>query len=288
MPGSLSELLLGSVLVALLFFYLALIYCPLERRFPARHGQRFLRPEWSTDLCFFLGEYLVFNGLALEFLWTLRGGLDGLVPAGVRSAVASQAWWLQALEVVVLGDLFIYWGHRMEHRIDLLWRFHSVHHSVVHLDWLAANREHPLDTVYSVTLVNLPALIMGFPVETLAMYWTFRGLWAVFIHSNVRLDLGPLRMLVGSPELHHWHHDLDRDAGNYANLSPLMDILFGTYHCPDREPARFGMREPIPRTYLGLLAAPLLPRHRDADGRGVTSVEIPDGLALSLEPGHRG
>ena len=34
------------------------------------------------------------------------------------------------------------------------------------------------------------------------------------------------------------HHDRDRDVGNYANLSPLMDILFGTYHCPDHEPER--------------------------------------------------
>jgi sterol desaturase/sphingolipid hydroxylase (fatty acid hydroxylase superfamily) len=32
-------------------------------------------------------------------------------------------------------------------------------------------------------------------------------------------------VLVG---LHHWHHDRDRDFGNYANVSPLMDVLFGT------------------------------------------------------------
>jgi len=71
-----------------------------------------------------------------------------------------------------------------------------------------------------------------------------------------------VRMLIGSPELHHWHHDRDRDAGNYANLSPLMDILFGTYRCPDHEPERFGINEPLPKTYLGHLVKPLLPRKR--------------------------
>src|SRR5262252_2329456 len=76
----------------------------------------------------------------------------------------------------------------------------------------------------------------------------FRGIWAIYIHSNVRLPIGPLRMLIGAPELHHWHHDRDRDAGNYANISPLMDILFGTYRCPDHEPEHFGINEPTPRT----------------------------------------
>ena len=93
----------------------------------------------------------------------------------------------------------------------------------------------------------------------MAGFIAFRGIWAIYIHSNVRLPIGPLRMLIGAPELHHWHHDLERDAGNYANLSPLMDILFGTYLCPDQEPEEFGIKEAFPSTYLGQLVVPLLP-----------------------------
>jgi sterol desaturase/sphingolipid hydroxylase (fatty acid hydroxylase superfamily) len=164
------------------------------------------------------------------------------------------------VEVVLLSDLVIYWGHRLQHRVGWLWRFHAVHHSAEHLDWLAAHREHPLDTIYTVGLINLPAFVLGFPLETLAGFIAFRGVWAIYIHSNVRLPTGPLRWLLGAPELHHWHHDRDRDAGNYANISPLMDILFGTYRCPDHEPEHFGLYEPPPRTYLGHLIRPLLPR----------------------------
>ena len=93
-----------------------------------------------------------------------------------------------------------------------------------------------------------------------AGFLAFRGLWAIFIHSNVRLPIGPLRMIIGAPELHHWHHDKARDAGNYANISPLMDILFGTYRCPDHEPESFGIHEPISKHYLGQLWHPF--RHR--------------------------
>jgi sterol desaturase/sphingolipid hydroxylase (fatty acid hydroxylase superfamily) len=173
--------------------------------------------------------------------------------------VAAQPWWLQAVEVIVLSDFLIYWAHRFQHNNEFLWRFHKVHHSAEHLDWLAAHREHPLDTIYTVGIINLPAFILGFPLETIAGFIAFRGIWAIYIHSNVRLPIGKLRMLIGAPELHHWHHYLDRDAGNYANISPLMDIIFGTYTCPGHEPEKFGIREEFPKNYPGQLLHPLLP-----------------------------
>jgi sterol desaturase/sphingolipid hydroxylase (fatty acid hydroxylase superfamily) len=237
--------------------FLFLVFRPLEALFPARPGQAVFRPAWLTDLFFFLGQYLIWNGAVLWLLASFGHWLHGIVPAGFRAAVAGQPWWLQAIEVVLLSDFFIYWGHRLQHNVDFLWRFHSVHHSAEHLDWLAAHREHPLDTVYTMGLINLPAFLLGFPLHTLAGLIAFRGLWAIYIHSNVRLPIGPIRMLIGAPELHHWHHDRDRRAGNYANISPLMDILFGTYVCPNREPDRFGIDEPTPRTYLGHLLRPL-------------------------------
>lgn len=241
------------------FLFLVIVFRPLEVLFPARAGQRFFRPAWWLDLCFFAGQYLLWSGLVLGALLYFRQWLDGLVPAAFRASVAAQPWWLQMLEVILLSDLLIYWGHRLQHRVGFLWRFHRVHHSAEHLDWLAAHREHPLDTIYTVGLINLPAFVLGFPLETLAGFIAFRGIWAIYIHSNVRLPIGPLRALIGAPELHHWHHDRDRDAGNYANLSPLMDILFGTYRCPDQEPEAFGIHEPSPRTWLGHMLRPLWP-----------------------------
>ena len=246
--------LLMATGVSILF--LAILFAPLEAAYPARPGQKFFRPQWWTDLCFLLGQYLIFNGLVLSLLTALSLSIDGIVSAAFREFVRAQPWWLQALEVIVLSDFCVYWGHRLQHRVPLLWRFHAIHHSAEHLDWLAAHREHPLDTVYTLTLINLPAFLLGFPVATLAGLVAFRGLWAIYIHSNVRLPLGPLRMLIGAPELHHWHHDCARDAGNYANISPLMDLLFGTYRCPDHEPQKFGIREKISPTWIGQMLYP--------------------------------
>ncbi len=39
-----------------------------------------------------------------------------------------------------------------------------------------------------------------------------------------------------------------------------MDVIFGTYVCPDIEPEKFGVREEFRKNYLGQLVYPLLPR----------------------------
>lgn len=238
------------------FVFLILIFRPLEAVFPAKAGQPILRPHWLVDLAFFVGQYLFWNSVVLWMLIQFGAGVRELVPGGFRTFVASQPIYIQAVVVIVVSDFFVYWGHRAQHSIGFLWRFHAVHHTAEHLDWLAAHREHPLDSLYTIGLLNLPLYLTGVPISTIAYFAAFRGLWAIYIHSNVRLPIGPLRMLIGAPELHHWHHDRDRNAGNYANVSPIMDVIFGTYNCPDHEPSEFGIGEPVRQDYLGLLWFP--------------------------------
>lgn len=249
------DILLNLTLAGGAFLLLFLIFRPLEKVFPAK-SQKFLRPEFFTDVFYFLGQYLLWGGLVTSALLYFESWGAWLLPAGFRHAVAAQPFWLQAVEVIILSDFLIYWGHRIQHNVDFLWHFHCIHHSAEHLDWVAAHREHPLDTIYTVGLVNLPAILMGFQVEAISLFIAFRGFWAIYIHSNVKLPLGPLRALIGAPELHHWHHAKARHFGNYANLSPLMDILFGTYRHIPYEPKEFGNAEPMPRSYLGQMWYP--------------------------------
>jgi len=238
------------------FLLLFLIFRPLELAFPADKSQRFFRPLWWTDLCFMLGQYLFFNGAILWLLNRAAPWTHAATPAPLQNFFAHRPLWLQATLIIFVGDFLIYWGHRLQHRVGFLWRFHSIHHSAEHLDWLAAHREHPIDSIFTILLVNLPAFALGFPIRSLAWFAGFRGLWAIYIHANVRMPIGPLRLLLGAPELHHWHHDRSRDSGNYANVSPLMDLLFGTYRCPHTEPSRFGTDDPMPTHYLGQLLHP--------------------------------
>jgi sterol desaturase/sphingolipid hydroxylase (fatty acid hydroxylase superfamily) len=240
---------------------LVVIFVPLEWAWPAWAGQRRLRRGLGTDLAFFAGQHLLFASLAVAWLTLLADLFGGWAWTGtVAARVAPWPLWLQAIVALWAGDFAMYWGHRLQHRWTFLWRFHAVHHTSERLDFVAAHREHPLDGLYTQALMNLPAIAMGLRIELVMGLVAFRAVWAIFIHSNAGVRLGWFGDLIGSPQLHHWHHARDRDAGNYANLAPWLDRLFGTYRRPQHAPARVGLDESHPRTYLSLLWWPFRPR----------------------------
>jgi len=241
------------------FAILLVIFLPLERVFPA-HRQPVLRREWGTDLLFFLGQYFLWTGPVVIVLVLVYEHSASLPLADVRAAVARQPFWLQFTEVIAVSDLLIYWAHRWSHTNRFLWKFHRVHHTAERLDWIAAYREHPFDNLYTRLVENLPPILLGFPLPALAGFAMFRGLWALYIHSNCSLTPGPLRYVLGAPRLHHWHHELERGGRvNFANLSPLMDLLFGTFYDPGHMPERYGIGQPVRRPYVWQLVDPLLP-----------------------------
>ena len=120
------------------------IFVPLERAFTAR-TQPHLRRELRLDFAFFLFQYLVIAWVLLAANHALQVRLGPLGPRALVDAVHRLPATLQVALVIVLGDVLVYWAHRLSHAVPLLWRFQSVHHSVETLDWLAAHREHPLD-----------------------------------------------------------------------------------------------------------------------------------------------
>jgi sterol desaturase/sphingolipid hydroxylase (fatty acid hydroxylase superfamily) len=237
---------------------LSAAFIPLERSFPARPGQPILRPRLAIDACFFFGQYLFWNGLSIAILSALERSMAAGESGHFRSWVATWPGWTQAAAAVLLGDFLVYWFHRACHTFEPLWHFHAVHHSAEHLDFLAAHREHPLDGICTQLAANLPAFLLGFDLRSLAALIAFRGMWAIFVHSNVRIPLGPLRILFGAPELHHWHHArTERTRHNFANLAPWLDVLFGTHHCPSApETYELGLDGPWPEGYVAQLVHP--------------------------------
>lgn len=251
---------------AVSFVWLAAMFVPLEMAFKARKDQGvWRRPGWWTDLCFFVGQYVLFVALlAVVIRWLVAPLGEWSWLGEMHQAFGSWPWPLQVGVVLLTGDVVAYWGHRLQHRVEWLWRFHAVHHSATHVDWLAAHREHPLDGLYTQFMVNAPAILFGFAVSEVMALVVFRGVWAILIHANIRLEMGVLGYLFGSPHFHHWHHARGRDVGNYANLAPWLDVVFGTHHAPRGvEPEEMGLdgedEERLRGGYLSLLVKPFLP-----------------------------
>ena len=255
------DLLLDIAYPFLSLSFFALLFIPMERVFPARLNQKIFRKHWFLDLLYALGQYYLFSALVNYCILILGEIVISQISSGFHFYFSELHFAIQVFILVFMSDILIYWCHRLQHKVDFLWRFHKVHHSAETLDWLAAHREHPIDSIYTVFIINLPAFLLGFSLESIAGFITFRGIWAIFIHSNTDVNLGTFKKLIGSPKLHHWHHDIERDRGNYANLSPLMDIIFGTYYYESEEPEKFGIKEEFKQHYFYQLIRPILPKH---------------------------
>ncbi len=272
-----------------LLFYAGagVLFGAVEHAFPAR-AQRHWRPQLWTDVAFYCGQVLAFNGAVVAVLVWLHGVIQQVPVGAVRGAFSSMPFAAQAVTAMLLSDLCIYWFHRLEHRVEWLWRFHRVHHTAETLDWAAAFREHPVDGLLTRLVENLPPLLLGFPLEAIAGFVAFRGLWGLFIHSNVGLRLGPFESLLGAPRLHHWHHDRARNnAVNFANLNPIMDRLFGTFHDPQGPaPRDFGVNEAAADGYVGLLVEPFGVFGGRSGGRG--GVRESGGVTDASRPRREG
>jgi sterol desaturase/sphingolipid hydroxylase (fatty acid hydroxylase superfamily) len=250
---------LAQVLVGLAVA--TIIFVPLERLFALRR-QRVLRDGWRTDLAHFLVTgRLVDLGLIVAIVIPVVVLRVAVVPF-TAPVVTAQPWWLQLLEGILIGSIGAYIGHRLTHTVPFLWRFHRVHHSIEQMDWLAAPRLHPIDSVFTRSLAVLPLVALGFTRETFGAYLAFAGFLAIFIHSNVRIRYGPLRWVLGSPEWHHWHHAADAAAlnRNFAAELPFLDVLFGTAYMPKgQRPTAYGLaasEPPITGGWFAHMAAP--------------------------------
>jgi sterol desaturase/sphingolipid hydroxylase (fatty acid hydroxylase superfamily) len=160
---------------------------------------------------------------------------------------------------VAMFDLAIYWTHRWYHEVPVLWRFHAVHHSTEHLDWVSGFRSHPLDgTLIAPAFFFLVAA--GFSLQFTGVVAIVQIVLGIFLHANVRWRLRPLHRLIITPEFHHWHHANEPGAinSNYSVFLPGWDLLFGTYFMPrDRRPRRYGVDDHVPVGMAAQLRHPL-------------------------------
>ncbi len=237
-----------------------LMFAPIERLFPRRADQRLFRQEWREDLFYYLLSSMLvqlITFLALAPSGFINGATGNF--AAFRSAIASQPWILQFLEVVVLTDLVQYWFHRAFHRVPFLWGFHAVHHSAKSMDWLAGARMHFFEIIALRGVTSLPLLTFGFAPSVMQAYIAFVYIYSSLLHANLGGDLNILGRVVATPRFHHWHHAIEDVAvdKNFAIHLPILDRLFGTHHLPDGQwPTGYGVPEAVPRGYWAQFAYP--------------------------------
>jgi sterol desaturase/sphingolipid hydroxylase (fatty acid hydroxylase superfamily) len=197
----------------------------------------------------------ILNNVALIALTMAQGGLVYWMADQGSALVFQHGWlssdwsagqlpmWGQVLVAWLAFDFMFYVTHRIAHEVDFFWRFHSVHHCAHRLSFLNASRVHPVDIIWRRLVPLFVAYQTGVSAEAVIVANTIGATLAVITHVNVDFRFGVLNYVIGTNEMHRWHHsDKIEEAKNFSVIM-LWDHVFGTYVNPkgrDR-PERLGL-----------------------------------------------
>jgi sterol desaturase/sphingolipid hydroxylase (fatty acid hydroxylase superfamily) len=260
-------LLLQVVRLMIWLVILTAVFIPLEHFFSVRPAKVFQR-GWSTNL----GWYFV-NSLVPIFILgppsaLIALGIHTILPASVTGAAAALPLWARMIAAMVVGEVGFYWGHRWSHEWPLLWRFHAVHHSAEHINFMVNTRAHPVDVVFTrlcglvlLYATGLASTVGDHPSLVPTLVLLVGSMWSYFIHANLRWRLGPLEEVLSSPAFHHWHHTReDHRDHNYSSMLPFMDRVFGTFYLPRHWPEAYGTDTPVADSLVGQMLDPFGPQ----------------------------
>jgi sterol desaturase/sphingolipid hydroxylase (fatty acid hydroxylase superfamily) len=262
-PGSEPELLQALVILGL---FTTIAAAELVRPLRTRSGATSRRWVGNLSLCILSNSILVLptmTAFAAAFV-SLSEHQSLLDMFGLPSTMR--------LVVAIIGlDALAYAQHRLLHRVDVLWRFHAVHHSDPEVDVTTTFRHHPVEAIFNGGLIGGVVLMIGFSPAEIAAYTWVSFVVELVAHANLALpsSLGAiLGKLIVTPEFHHLHHSRVKAEGN-ANFGltfSIWDRLFGTAQARAREDPRrleFGLEEFRGQKFHlphYLLAQPLLHR----------------------------
>ena len=254
----------SAALVAVLIFGFMLIPL-LERLLP-------YRPDWNKNHGDFGPDlFYMFLNAGIPKLWTpIQVALVITVTGWAGGQLGNQWWpsswhWLgQLFLMLLIAEFGRYWVHFAAHKVDWFWRLHAVHHSPKRLYFLNANRFHPIEKLLFQLPEVVPFVVLGTPVEIIALYFTFNGIFGLTQHSNIHIIGGPLNYLFSLTELHRWHHSqkIEESDRNFGNNLIVWDLLFGSYYNPAKQEVDdIGLLNPeYPQSLSGQFKAPFASR----------------------------
>ena len=235
-----------------------------NRLSPVSKGERWLSNFSMVLLGTVVARLIIPSGLAAIAIFAQNNHI------GLWNHVSASLW-LSIPISVLLFDCFIYWQHRIFHRIPMFWRIHRVHHADPHLDTSTGLRFHPLEIALSITVKIVAVLILGAPILAILIFEVVLNATSIFNHSNIKLPVKIdklLRTLIVTQAMHRIHHSqlvYETDSNFGFNLS-IWDRLFGSYieeaHSGDDD-IKLGLKEySSPQTNTSLKALLLMPFRR--------------------------
>jgi sterol desaturase/sphingolipid hydroxylase (fatty acid hydroxylase superfamily) len=143
----------------------------------------------------------------------------------------------------LIGAWFVHW---VEHKVEILWKFHVIHHTDQNVDTTTANRHHPGESVVRLIFTIAAVIIVGAPVWMIFLYQTMSVVLTQFNHSNIRMSKkldDALMWVFCTPNMHRVHHHYRQPYSdtNYGNIFSFWDRMFGTMAIVDNSKLKYGV-----------------------------------------------
>jgi len=155
--------------------------------------------------------------------------------------------WYVWLLCFLLYDLMFYISHLLQHKVRLLWCFHSVHHTAEEMRLSTAVRGSMFDFIYAPPFFVWMCLLGIHPLIFIAVR-TISRVWGILEHISEPLvgTMPRLNKVFVTPDVHRVHHGknaayIDR---NYAEVLSIWDRFFGTYVEHTEQPL-YGILKPV-------------------------------------------
>ena len=195
------------------YFYwligVSLFFFVLEVVIPWRKKQNVFRKDFWLDAFymffnFFLFSLIIYNAasdvvvnLFNDGIKSITGGFD----LQASNPMNSLPYWSILLIGFMVRDFVQWWVHRLLHRVDFLWNFHKVHHSVEQMGFAAHLRYHWMENIVYRTLEYLPLALLGIGLYDFFIIHIFTLAWGHYNHSNIsvsgKITGGILGALIG-------------------------------------------------------------------------------------------
>lgn len=242
---------------------ISLVVWLLEIKFPWRKEQALIRKDFWLDAFYMFFNFFIF-AIIISGVYKI---IEQLMASGGLTAksfvvldIADFPMWIQLFIFFIILDFVQWFTHVMLHRINALWRFHKVHHSVKEMGFAAHLRYHWMENILYKPLKVLGVMLLGGfePEQAFIVHFT-----AITIghlnHANVKLNYGPLKYILNNPIMHLYHHayKLPNKYGvNFGISLSIWDFIFKTNYIPENSGTielGYSDDDKMPKKFLGQL-----------------------------------
>ena len=139
--------------------------------------------------------------------------------------------WAAVVVAFVVQDFTGYWMHRLNHRVNVFWNRHIIHHSSEEFNLSCALRQSISETVHFGAILMIPAAILGVPANIFSVLAPIHLFMQFWYHTRLIDTMGWLEKIIVTPSHHRVHHAINSQYidKNYGQILIIWDKMFGSF-----------------------------------------------------------